>query len=269
MKQYCFAVWLTSVCIFVNFQLDCEGRGQCLSHLAPPGAWTQETLDQPTAGRLADPLEREAAGRKIFGASALQGKPFCSRPSLLHESSLRSSETPLPRQAESSRGGTSGPARECLPARGGSPAPGPDRSRRVSGTCLPSGFLSAPPPPRAAGRGRPGRDGRVGTPRAGRGRTGTPGLREGTRIGGRGTGAALRAAVRGWGGRHRGPWGRRGPEKGRRVAGDTVQEASRRRAVPLGVSRHLADCLWGWHELARVDFQERLERREAVLLWGS
>ena len=140
--------------------------------------------------------ERFLAPRSFRVSPSAPG-PVPATPSLLRASSLRASETPLPRQAESSRGGTSGPARECLPARGGSPAPGPDRSRRVPGTCLLSGFLSAPLPPRAAGRGRPGRDGRVGTPRAGRGRTGTPGLREGTRIGGRGTGAALRAAVRG------------------------------------------------------------------------
>ena len=68
-------------------------------------------------------------------------------------------------------GGTSAPARECLPARGGSPAPVQIGAGESPGTCLLSGCFSAPLPPRVAGRGY-----RVGT-----GESGLPARAEGER----------------------------------------------------------------------------------------
>lgn len=70
------------------------------------------------------------------------------------------------------------------------PGSGPDRSRRVPRHLSPQWMLlGAPAAAPRRGTRRPGRDGRIGTPRTGRGRTVTPGLREGSRIGGRGPGA--------------------------------------------------------------------------------
>lgn len=82
------------------------------------------------------------------------------------------------------------------------PAPGPDRSRRVSGTGLRGGCFSAPSQPRAAGRGDRVGTGESGLPARAEGDSGPQGLRQGTRIGGRGV---QRAAAGGWGGRHPGP----------------------------------------------------------------
>lgn len=155
--------------ICANVQRAGEGRGQSLSHLALPRAELSGP-GQVTAQRLTDPRQETERQRK------------------------HSSEPREP--AAGGRGGTSAPFRKAFRREAEARLRSGSEPERPGRLC-PQWMLVGPAAAPRRGTGRPGRDRRVGPPHAGGGRSGTPGLREGTMIGGRGPGRARRAAVRG------------------------------------------------------------------------
>lgn len=274
MKQDCLVMWWTSVLMTtLNEMVEAGVNVWVILFLT---GWEQgrRLVKRVQTGWRIRWKEKQGERTETVGAAAPQGKPLRSVPETPSpRSSAHSIRTPRSRATPRTAGEPAGrdfrSRSERLPARGGSPAPGPGRSRSVPGTCLLSGCPTAPPLPRAAGRGD-----RVGT-----GESGLPARAEGEpgpQVWGRGPW---------WGAGERGePWGQPwGAGEG--STGDPEAEEARRRAVAgdTGQGCILEESRPAWGSvpgLGRLSVKvaqdgkgwlpgQRFERRGSVSLWES
>lgn len=266
MEQHCLvsrllhhtgtAWWCNAFYVCVNFALDCEGRSQ----------WVILHSGWRTAGKRSKRWGTWGAWlRQGKSLGSLSGAATPPRLLILSTPARPRRVPPVGRPAECARGGTSGPTSAARRK----PGSGSDRSRndRHLGPCWASlGPVAAP----RRGTGRPGRDGRAGTPRAGEGRAGL--VIGGTRpslIGGRGTGQSSEGSGKGLASEALGdPEAEEAGTGGLRVT--PGRDASRRQRLPCvrGVSWDLADGEGGtrW---PRVASRGRIERRGGSALQGS